>query len=295
MDIRVVSTKQIPCTNIRECDLAVVPHNSSFLERIYRSLGCSIRNDTTKDVVHRVEFCFNRAYVTSSRNLMYFVTRLMHEHRFDRSLNAIIKRIREFDPEMSSQDVRAFFQLLVDFRFLKVLGHTIFLVGIRRKTNWDFHFAVPFRRTVLLADALVNVRPRKFLVLNLKRWKVKLLKFLRRMHVCRIGCTDVALMAQCLVVDTHTLEWSLGPHTRSEDFMRLPRKFDLEAVLVWHLILLRDYFERFQMEGVFKEELQLFFSIQSEIYLKHHVLQSIPDMWERSVPEKYKKKFTLNI
>ena len=69
--------------------------------------------------------------------------------------------------------------------------------------------------------------------------------------------------------------------------MALQEPFDTQALLTWQMILFDDLLDVYKFPRLFSAPVKSFLTKYSGEYLKH-VLQQVPDMWKRSVPDKYK-------
>lgn len=298
MDIHIsaYSKTVIPLTNIRECDVKVVPPNLELEKRVKAAIGDCVQADECVHEGQKIRFQFNVAALATSINVSYMLLQLFKDDVLDRRLdvNKFRQRVLEFDT-FSSVAIIQLLHVFVRLRFFHTLHQRVWTICIQRRGIWDVHLVQYCHEpTLVFSEALREAKQLKFLWQTRSLWKPNLVKFLKTMISNKIGFScNMDSIGSFLRIGQVSLDWSVGLCNDPQDYIVLRGAFDQEALLLWHMVLIDDYLEECKFCKIFEKEVQ---ELDWE-YMVNRVLKQIPDVWHRGVPEMYKKRFesiTLN-
>ena len=302
MDLHITShsTRTLPRTNLRDCDVKVVLpildnlDNLDLERRAKAALGDLICQGETLHPTLNIEFAFNLGVVSTKINLWYMFLQLLKDKILNRRLDVLAfrKRVLEFD-KFTPKDIGTMLELFIRVRFFKIMQQEVHILCVKRSTQWDLHLLQNVQEQTLdFHDALANLPTKRFLYQNRALWKVTLVQFLRLMLSKNIGfSSDLPSLVANLKVGKTSLAWSLKLDNVPQHYVVLRRSYDTQALLVWHMVLLDDYLDNMNFPRVFEKEIKDYFSIYGVDYMKNRVLKSIPDVWHRMVPKKYQLDF----
>jgi hypothetical protein len=303
MDLHITShsTRTLPNTNLRDCDVKVVlltpnnPTNVDLEKRAKAALGDLICQEETLHPTLKVEFVFNLGVVSTKTNLWYMFLQLLKDKILNRRLDVLAfrKRVLEFD-KFTSKDIGTMLALFIRVRFFKIMKQEVHILCVKRSAQWDLHLVQDLREETLdFHAALVGSASKKrFLYQHRALWKVTLVQFIRHMLSKDLGfSSDLPSLVATLKVGKTSLAWSLKLANDPSHYVVLRRPYDAEALLIWHMILIDDYFDNMDFPRVFEKEIKEYFAMYGVDYMKNRVLKSIPDVWHRMVPKKYRLDF----
>lgn len=294
------------------------------------ALGDCVHNDETFHAKYQVEFVFHAFAVRTSRNLAYLLLQLHKECILETRIDpaTLKQRLLEHESGYTPDAYRSILRILVRLRFFRTFHQHVRALLVQRKSEhtWDIHLVRTTTSPCLTLDSAFTQRSSyMYMLKNRKVWKTTLRKFLVNMISNRVGfaCdvheythergTDndngeesdeseksqekkphIAAVGAFVCLSTTSLDWTFGLDTLPEQFVYLRGSFDHDAVLVWHMVLLDDYLDFYQFPRMFSTDIQEYFKTYTLFYMKSRVLKCIPDVWHRSVPRKYKKRFKLS-
>lgn len=291
LHISVHSIAPIPGTNIRECDVKVVPYDLELEHRAKLALAQCIHSNEFHHIHQRLKFCFYMCMVPSKKNVPHMLMQLFKDNILDQRIDAKLF-YKQLDSSWSIITQRHILELFVQLRFFHVMHQSVSLLCVRKHHVWDIHLIQNQHEQFFSLDsALVEPKQIKFLFQNIKLFKHKLVNFLRRMISNNIGFShNMEKIGQWLQFGQTSFEFQFAMDNHPAQYVVLRGTFDKEALLIWHFVLLNDYFKM----HIFDKEIKTYVDKVGLDYIKYGVLMQIPDVWYRSVPAKYKDKFKLD-
>lgn len=289
------SNALLPRTNIRDCDVKVVPYDLDLEKRAKLALGDCVHSNEYYHKRQNIEFYFYACAFPSKKNFPYLLVQLLKdqilEHRLD--VEMFFELVRKMDPhlERSQKDILGLF---VRLRFFHVVGQQVSTLCVRRQGIWDVHFIQStYEKLFCLDQALVEPKQTRYFWKNRVLWKPKLIRFLKKTISNKIGfSSNMEKIGQFVTFGQTSFDWSFAINNRPTYYIALQGEFDADALLIWHMVLLDDYLDECKFVRVFEEEIDAFKHTFGLDHLKRQ-LMNIPDVWHRAVPQKYKDRFRL--
>jgi len=293
LHISVHSKAPISRTNLRDCDVKVVPYNVNLEKRAKLALGDCIHSNEHVHIKQCVEICFNIHMFKTTKNLPYTILQLIKDGILTRRLDtkSFFKRVAELDPPL---DKKRLLDLFVRLRFFYVMKNEVYSLCIKRHGFWDVHFIRSLYEPMFcLHEALTEPKQTRFLWQNMHLCKPNITHFLKTMIANKIAfSSNMKTIGSYLQFGQISFAWSFAMENDPKEYIALRGEFDKDALLIWHMILLDDYLEECKFIRVFGEEIDAFKHIFGLDHLKRQLVQ-IPDMWYRGVPEQCKEEFKL--
>lgn len=289
---RRVSSDQrcLPGTNIHISNMYVLPSNKRLNVLVRASLGDCIHDDCFIHPTSKLEFGMNLAHIETTHNVYYVFMQIFKQkllsNRID--LDLFCARIMEVVP-FTSEQVKQVLRLCINLRLHSVMYEPVHVLLIRHKHAWDVHFVKEHSDQVMcLSAALSKPRLQSFLITNIDVFRKTVTTFFKCMLHAKVGMVkETNMYPHVWLLGNPSLRVHLSLQSDARHYIALQEPFDSQAVLVWHMILFDDMLEMYKFPRLFSAPIKAFLTEYSGEYLKH-VIQQVPDMWKRSVPNKYK-------
>ena len=278
-------------TNIRKKCVYVIPHDSSMQHLVEQSLGSCIHENTFINNDFGVEYGMNIACFPTNVNLPYIVSHLLHDGILHHRLNYSWFKRRLSEYKFPKNMVNTLFGVMIRLRMFEVMHDQVYVLVIQRPTStWDVHFVKPLHEHVVYLEfALTDPRMRSFLVQHKHLFRSSLEKFIKHMVHSRVGFTkDVEMVPHFWQIGSTSLNIELALTNDASYYMALLGEFDSHAICTFYKHQVDSILDMFDFPKLFTQDVETFQNAYSMAYMKE-VLQHIPEMWEKSVTDSFKK------
>lgn len=284
--------RRLPGTNIHTSNVYLLPSNKRLHTLIQASLGDCIHDECFIHPRTNIEFGMNIANIQTTHNLYYVFLQILKQKLLSKriDLDIFCGRIMEVVP-FTPKEMKQVLRICINMRLHLVMYDPVHVLLIRHKHAWDVHFVKEHPEQVMtLFAALSEPRLQSFLMANLDVFRKTMTTFFKRMLHAKVGMTkETNTYPHVWMLGNPSLHIHFSLQSDAGYYIALQEPFDTQALLVWHMILFDDLLVAYKFPKLFSASIKTFFKKYSAEYLKH-VLQQVPDVWKRSVPEKYKSK-----
>lgn len=288
----------IPGTNILADNIALIPPNKELEQKAKQALPTCIHDDVTR--TNAVEFHFHAAYGVRGGTCVggathklddwpYLLRQLFYKTNFDQPIDkkAMAKELKAHLTSHDAHTIDMFIKLFVKLRFFQIMRRPAYMLYIpdAGKEFGAVHLVRPtYEPTFVFINALCEPKKRRFIGNHTSTWARTLTTFLTHMLKSRVAfSSETHSVAMFLTIGQQTLDFSFSLDTHLAYFVAIFGSFDFQALLVWHMILVNDLMKGHNMPQPFASPMRKMDKARLE-----YALQSVPEMWERSVPTKFK-------